>query len=94
MIEATAWVIKYFNEASDWYFLFFFNIKGIKTIKLISIKSQHINQEFEEIIKKIENKNTKKNKYNEGCIKILKRYNHKRGMNPSALISLSLKLRL
>lgn len=49
--EAIAWIIKYFKAASLWYLLFFFMIKGIKTIRLISKANQVINQEFvDEII--------------------------------------------
>lgn len=50
ILEANAWVKKYFNEASEEYKLFDFIIKGINDNKLISKPIQTLNQEVEEIL--------------------------------------------
>lgn len=55
IIEAVAWVIKYFSAASDWYLFFFNLIKGININMLISIIIQVVNQDFVETIIKVDN---------------------------------------
>lgn len=50
ILEAKAWVKKYFNEASDVKILFVFIIKGMKDNKLISKPIQILNQEVDVIL--------------------------------------------
>lgn len=57
LIEAIAWVKKYFNAASEDRRFLWFEIRGIKLSKLISRPIQHPNQELAEIeIKVLKNK--------------------------------------
>lgn len=72
-IEAVAWIIKYFSAASLWYLLFFFKIRGINNIKLISRATHVISQELVEIIKRIEDTIIVKNSMFEGWSNIQKR---------------------
>ena len=55
IIDAIAWIIKYFIATSLWYFLYFLKIRGININTLISKQIQIISQELEEMIKKMEN---------------------------------------
>lgn len=89
--EAKACTKKYFNLDSDLSLFFFFNIKGKKESKLISIPNQAKNQLLEEITVTIENSIEIINKKKEGCIIIIKReLLPKWVMSPSAF-SLSFK---
>lgn len=61
-MEAMDWVIKYFNEASEFNKLLGFDMRGMNLNKLISKPIQHPNHEFDEIeIKVLKNKINKKN---------------------------------
>lgn len=62
LIEASDWIRKYFNEASEENKFFEFEINGIKLIKLISNPIQHPNHELDEMeIKVLKNKINIKN---------------------------------
>lgn len=49
LIEAIAWVKKYFNAASEYRRFLCLEIRGINLSKLISRPIQHPNQELDEI---------------------------------------------
>lgn len=62
ILEAKAWVKKYFRDASEEYKLFIFIIKGINDKRLISNPIQTLNQEDEQILIIVpKNKVTKNN---------------------------------
>lgn len=61
ILEAIAWVKKYFNEASEENKLFNFIVKGIKDNKLISNPIQILNQEDEQILIIVPKKSVDKN---------------------------------
>lgn len=49
IVEAKAWVIKYFREASEEYMFLVFDIKGIIERRLISSPIHILSQEYDEI---------------------------------------------
>lgn len=53
LIEAIAWIKKYFRAASEDNKFFELEIKGINLIRLISNPIQHPNQELAEIVIKV-----------------------------------------
>ena len=62
MLDAKAWVRKYFNDASDENKLLFLIVKGIKDKRLISNPIQILNHDEEEILIKVPMINVKINK--------------------------------
>lgn len=60
LIDAIAWIKKYFKAASEDNKFFELEIKGINLIKLISNPIQHPNQELEEMVIKVLKKRIKK----------------------------------
>ncbi len=61
ILDAIAWVRKYFNEASEENKLFNFIVKGIKDNKLISRPIHTLNQEEDLILIKVPINNVDKN---------------------------------
>ena len=55
IIDAIAWIIKYFTATSLWYFPDFLKIRGINIKTLISRQIQISSHELQEIIKKMDN---------------------------------------